>query len=584
MNLIRMIKGSAMFRWVFSVVCMLTLIQAASAIDVTVNVVSDYSAVGNGVTEDGAAIEAAIDYINSLGLEYEPTLVFPGGKTYVITGSSNFFAAEGRLGNKEGIKTITHDNVTVMAAGAEFLVPASYRFERTGVSSGTVNDHYAQGFVISGRNFKMIGGVVNGNLENRTIVIPTDGAGEDWGLFLKEEAVNAEISGVTFSGWGSDSVYIYGQGVFENCVFEKGRRLGVAITSVRDILSYKPIVFTDCIFRNNSTPYVEVDSPCEAPCSGIDIESNSLTGVLYVEFYGCVFEDNYGPGILVSSNSKDVQIVNCILKDRIMFGNETLGNTLIEGNIFDGSEGYIHIYNDPGKTYDPNTPGSKITGNVFTGSVDAVKFQFVAAGYPHDWTIKNNALLASSANVVLNLQGTGHVTTPNIQSSSTLAASLDLVSGEISGMGNVVLTYSGNPATADDLEATSKDWGMAAEGFTSNFAFHTVNVGSGTAGKVRLVDASDDFVDSDEAVYTYNLNVASGSQLDLNGINLYYVAGDINGTVIHGGGQLVKFNPSDCAEAISMGFALSGDLNDDCKVNLADFARLANDWAKSLLD
>lgn len=40
--------------------------------------------------------------------------------------------------------------------------------------------------------------------------------------------------------------------------------------------------------------------------------------------------------------------------------------------------------------------------------------------------------------------------------------------------------------------------------------------------------------------------------------------------------------PTTCAEAIAQGYSLRGDIDRDCKVNLLDFAYIANDWGRSL--
>ena len=51
---------------------------------------------------------------------------------------------------KQGVKAISHDNVTLEAWGAELRVPPDYRWQRTAVG-GDENDRFAQGFYANER-------------------------------------------------------------------------------------------------------------------------------------------------------------------------------------------------------------------------------------------------------------------------------------------------------------------------------------------------------------------------------------------------------------------------------------------------
>ena len=76
----------------------------------------------------------------------------------------------------------------------------------------------------------------------------------------------------------------------------------------------------------------------------------------------------------------------------------------------------------------------------------------------------------------------------------------------------------------------SQDLGNVAAGFNNNFAYGTLAVGSNDY--VRLVDLQNNSGSSSpEALYVNTLIVPSGSTLDLNGLHLYYRAGEIKGTI-----------------------------------------------------
>ncbi len=95
-----------------------------------------------------------------------------------------------------------------------------------------------------------------------------------------------------------------------------------------------------------------------------------------------------------------------------------------------------------------------------------------------------------------------------------------------------------------------QDLGNVPAGFNNNFAYGTLALGSNDY--VRLVDlANNSGSSSPEALYVNTLIVPSGSTLDLNGLNLYYRAGEINGTITAGsatplaGGGPLQLNTAD---------------------------------------
>ena len=91
----------------------------------------------------------------------------------------------------------------------------------------------------------------------------------------------------------------------------------------------------------------------------------------------------------------------------------------------------------------------------------------------------------------------------------------------------------GVPSAPDLLEALSADVGFSSTGFTDNFKYSTIALTTGAY--VRLVDQFRNSVDTgSEAIYVNTLIVPAGSTLDLNGLNLYARATQINGTILNG--------------------------------------------------
>ena len=99
-----------------------------------------------------------------------------------------------------------------------------------------------------------------------------------------------------------------------------------------------------------------------------------------------------------------------------------------------------------------------------------------------------------------------------------------------SPLATVLLNGAGTQATPQLLEALSADQGATGTGFEHNFGLYSLAVGSNTY--VQLVDNADNAAGSgDEAVYTANVTVPSGSTLDLNNLHLYTRAVSNAGTV-----------------------------------------------------
>jgi hypothetical protein len=101
----------------------------------------------------------------------------------------------------------------------------------------------------------------------------------------------------------------------------------------------------------------------------------------------------------------------------------------------------------------------------------------------------------------------------------------------LSGLENICFIFEGGPARFDTFEIAGKDMGDDPEGFEGNFALGTLQLGGSNVALLQLVDLFDnqgDGQDVPEALYLRNLTIGPGCLLDLNGINLFYVDGDIH--------------------------------------------------------
>ena len=114
---------------------------------------------------------------------------------------------------------------------------------------------------------------------------------------------------------------------------------------------------------------------------------------------------------------------------------------------------------------------------------------------------------------------------------------------------------SGTANEPQHLEVMSQDLGPASDGFTDNFAYGTLALGSGTY--VQLVDnAQNSSGSGPEALYANALVVPTGSTLDLNGLNVYVRADQISGTVV--GGTITKIQGGG---ALGLGVPVAGSIS-----------------------
>jgi hypothetical protein len=156
------------------------------------------------------------------------------------------------------------------------------------------------------------------------------------------------------------------------------------------------------------------------------------------------------------------------------------------------------------------------------------------------------------------------------------------------------LVFEGGPADTDPFEVAGEDLGPTLSGFHANGgngALQGLTLGGVDIGRVRLVNNRQHHAGT-EAIYVNTLIVGPGSELDLNGLNLYCVnclvdpaASLINGTLtdLHAGDYngdgvvtLDDFGAfPDCLSGPAGGIGTgcgSFDFNTDHDVDLTDFA------------
>ena len=283
----------------------------------TVSVI-DTDAKGDGVTDDTAAIQAAVDRVAGTG----GTVLVPNG-TYMINALTSI-----RL----------KSNMTFqMASGATLKAKPN---------SAT---NYAIIGIDSVSNVKVVGGTLLGERDTHS------GTGGEWGMGIDILGANhIVIEGVIAKNcWGdgfyvgNDSKYID----FSSVTADNNRRQGISITWADNI------VIKDSIFKNTNGT---------APMSGIDLEPNAIQGqhVNNVEIIRSQFLNNNGRGVNLNGNT-NYPITNVTIDSNIIIGNfggiylrGTTGSHTITNNTITDSNKY-------GMSLSGNT-GNTIIGNTIT--------------------------------------------------------------------------------------------------------------------------------------------------------------------------------------------------------------------------
>src|SRR3989339_235214 len=273
----------------------------------------EFGATGDGITEDGMAFFKLIEYVNALPQDTPVKIIFKD--RYVITGGPNLAT---KFGMVQGIPLIKKKNVTIIASGAVFTVPNSFLWQRT-LRGGDDNDYFAQGFHVTGANFKMIGGLLDGHFQHRIesgaarpVASERNYGGNEYGLWMQGQ--NWQLSQVTSRNWGTDALLVQSPGKAEDCNFVRGRRNNVSVAAIGAITENNPVIFDRCNFYRASA-YPE--DYYNAPGSGLQIESKKFPATVIVR--NSVFKNSRRNSIRLSSNAKNCVIENTVVDSDIEF-------------------------------------------------------------------------------------------------------------------------------------------------------------------------------------------------------------------------------------------------------------------------
>ena len=256
-----------------------------------------YGAKGDGVSDDTAAIQKALNQVAGTG----GTVLVPTG-TYMI----NAIASSSR-----GL--LITSNMTLSLAS-----------DATLKALPNASANYALIQVESASDVNIIGGIIEGERSAHT------GIGGEWGMGIQiNHSQRVVIQGVCAKECWGDGFYLTGASqdvTLCNVTADHNRRQGMSI------------VWASGIVVKNSTFKNTVGTLPEA---GIDIEPNPQENVSNVSITGCLFTNNAGDGIATGA---PLSFTNAYVTNVIIDGNSVIGNGV---NPTNGSRG-IEVSNGTG--------------------------------------------------------------------------------------------------------------------------------------------------------------------------------------------------------------------------------------------
>ena len=279
--------------------------------------VEDYGAVGDGITDDRAAIQSAIWDLKSTG----GTLHFTSGKTYIISTGLNFYSFPDT--HNYLVTSTGNDKATVKIQDG-----APLNWEHWGMR------------LSESRNITIENLIIDGNRNTRNPTVETSGTDV---IFIDGASDGTRLKNLDIINSPADNIYIV---VHENsgetqmtdfemynCVVENAFRNNMSIISGENFR------IIGCEFNNaNGTD----------PQSGIDFEPNgdSANGYKNITVEGCKFKNNVRYGIeliYIIEGSGFCSIKNNYFENNgILVGSK---NNKIHHNIF-AKQNHNHLHTD----------------------------------------------------------------------------------------------------------------------------------------------------------------------------------------------------------------------------------------------
>ena len=300
--------------------------------------VLDYGAVGDGSTDDTAAIQLCLDAMSTGG---GGRVVFPDAKTYLITGKLEILSDDDWQIDLCGSTVKMDDDSPVTA---DYCIFDIRNCERWSIVNGTLDGNVAGG---TGRT--------PAQLPAHNLYL------RDAKYFTLENLLlqNSPVDGIYLAATDDQDTATFSKhGQIVNCIADGNSRQGISIINAYDI-------------EVRGGAYINTDGLL--PQAGINVERNNTIvagtpSCRSIRIVNARFEDNTGEGIKVVDDADDTIISGCFFsgnsKAMKCEGNVQILFNRFEGTATDGS-GMVQLASPDGNAMGGR--GAKIVGNNFVG-------------------------------------------------------------------------------------------------------------------------------------------------------------------------------------------------------------------------
>jgi hypothetical protein len=263
--------------------------------------VKDFGAVGDGVADDTAAIQAALTAATG------QILYFPEG-TYMVAAGSNDTSPSGAYTIFKGALSVPSNSTIEMDPNAVV------KCITTNLPSGSAF------FVYQATNVIIRGGTVLGDRTTHTGV----GGEQLHGIYVSGSS-NVRIESVNVKDWWGDGIIVRQDGAgtqssyvsVDKVICDNNRRNGMTLSAVSFVQ-----VSNSAFINTNGT----------LPQAGVDCEPDSGFSVAYAKFVNCQFNSNTKSGFMAApqgtANANGLELVNCSAVSNGQYGFEIEGDSV----------------------------------------------------------------------------------------------------------------------------------------------------------------------------------------------------------------------------------------------------------------
>ena len=307
--------------------------------------VNQFGAKGDGINDDSDAINLALS-------SKAYNISFKKGNTYMVRGYETGQSEGGTTGLTEttGLIIPSNKNVDLNESTIKCITN-----ERQNYNVFTIAEK---------ENIILKNGTIIGDRATHT------GATGEWGYGVSlRSSSNITLDNLKISECWGDGINLNNNGTasvlnknitINNCICDGNRRQGISIEN-GDIVNIHDSQFINT--GNNSLH--------TSPGAGCDIEPTSIQNVSNVLFDNCIFNNNYGCGLLIYGATIDkVNVINCKIINNLQQGsNASLSirgatNVTLENNYLKANNTYFSNQSNTGEN-------CKIINNTFIDSINA---------------------------------------------------------------------------------------------------------------------------------------------------------------------------------------------------------------------